>query len=389
MTNSSSFIYVFIALFVGVGLGFIIGRGRKATTVSAPESLANLETQLAVAQSQVEMLTNQLTLERDNSSKNVQIQAEVAALKENLAALARSSSEADTRRTEAETALRVQVENMNANNGQLVAQTKTIASVLNSSQSRGKFGEAQLEKLLENAGLIEGEHYVVQKSTSGEGTGRPDVTIAMPGSSVLFIDSKFPFDSFYRAYEVEDEAQRESLLKDHAKALKDHIKKLSERGYAQQDVSPDFVILFAPIESILADALRVDSTLLDYAFSQRVTIATPTNMMALLRTVAYLFSRDKVAKNASQIHSLAEKYLDDITKLYAQINKVGRAISSSASAYEELTRVAQNTAIRTAKKIRALDVQGPKVEEPVEVNQTLREIPISSEDIADADLVDE
>lgn len=389
MTNSFSFIYVFIALFVGVGLGFVIGRGRKTTSELTPEAIGNIEVQLAVSQSQVEMLTEQLRLERESGAKNSQIQADVTALKENLATLARSAADAETRRAEAETALRVEVQNMNTNNGQLVAQTRTIANVLNSSQSRGKFGEAQLEKLLENAGLLEGEHYQVQKSTSGEGTGRPDVTISMPGSSVIFIDSKFPFDSFYRAYEVEDETQREALLKDHAKALKDHIKKLSERGYQQQDVSPDFVILFAPMESVLADALRVDSTLLNYAFSQRVTIATPTNMMALLRTVAYLFSRDKVAKNASLIHSLAEKYLEDITKLYAQINKVGRAISSSATAYEELTKVAQNTAVRTAKKIKALDVQGPKIEEAVEVNQILREIPVSAEDIDDADLMDE
>ena len=374
MTNSSAFTYVFIALFAGVFLGYLIGRGRKTTDGVDAGDLNTIQTELAVAKSQVQQFSTQLEQERNKTEATVALQTELAALKAGVIAITASATEADRRRSEAEEGLRTQIRTMNESNSALVTQTSTIARVLNSSQSRGKFGEAQLEKLLENAGLIEGQHYTVQKSTTGEGTGRPDVTIAMPGASVLYIDSKFPFENFYQAYAVEDETQRDVLLKEHAKALKDHIKKLAERGYAQQGTSPDFVILFAPIESILADALRIDDTLLDYAFSQRVTIATPTNMMALLRTVGYLFSREKVAQNASEIHTLAEKFLDDITKLYDKINKLGRALKSTITSYDDLIGTAQNTAIRTAKKIRSLDVQGPAPESPVEITQVVREI---------------
>ena len=376
MTNSSAFTYVFIALFAGVFLGYLIGRGRKTTDGVDAGDLNTIQTELAVAKSQVQQFSTQL--EQERSKTTVALQTELAALKAGVIAITASATEADRRRSEAEEGLRTQIRTMNESNSALVTQTSTIARVLNSSQSRGKFGEAQLEKLLENAGLIEGQHYTVQKSTTGEGTGRPDVTIAMPGASVLYIDSKFPFENFYQAYAVEDETQRDVLLKEHAKALKDHIKKLAERGYAQQGTSPDFVILFAPIESILADALRIDDTLLDYAFSQRVTIATPTNMMALLRTVGYLFSREKVAQNASEIHTLAEKFLDDITKLYDKINKLGRALKSTITSYDDLIGTAQNTAIRTAKKIRSLDVQGPAPESPVEITQVVREISTAS-----------
>lgn len=378
MTNSSAFIYVFIALFVGVGLGFLIGRGRKTTGLVDNGQLNSLETELKIAQAQAQQFATQLDQERSRTESTIALQAELSALKEGVTAITRSAADADRRRSEAEEGLRTQIRTMNDSNSALVTQTSTIARVLNSSQARGKFGEAQLEKLLENAGLIEGQHYTVQKSTSGDGNGRPDVTIAMPGASVLYIDSKFPFESFYQAYAIEDEAQRDALLKEHAKALKDHIKKLAERGYAQQGTSPDFVILFAPIESILADALRIDDTLLDYAFSQRVTIATPTNMMALLRTVGYLFSREKVAQNATEIHTLAEKFLDDITKLYEKINKLGRALKSTITSYDDLIGTAQNTAIRTAKKIRSLDVQGPTPEDAVEITQVVREISSAS-----------
>jgi len=374
MTNSSAFTYVFIALIVGVFLGYLIGRGRKSTAGIDAGDFNTIQTELAVAKSQVQQFSSQLEQERNKTEATVALQTELAALKTGVMAITASATEADRRRSEAEEGLRTQIRTMNDSNSALVTQTSTIARVLNSSQSRGKFGEAQLEKLLENAGLIEGQHYKVQKATTGEGTGRPDVTIAMPGASVLYIDSKFPFESFYQAYAIEDESQRDALLKEHAKALKDHIKKLADRGYAQQGTSPDFVILFAPIESILADALRIDDTLLDYAFSQRVTIATPTNMMALLRTVGYLFSREKVAQNATEIHTLAEKFLDDITKLYDKINKLGRALKSTVTSYDDLIGTAQNTAIRTAKKIRSLEVQGPAPESPVEITQVIREI---------------
>ncbi|NBU31676.1 MAG: DNA recombination protein RmuC [Actinobacteria bacterium] len=389
MTNSSAFIYVFIALFVGVGLGFIIGRGRKVTEGTVSGDVTLLQAQLISTQAQVEQLNSQLSAERSNANETIKLQTELAALKDGIAAITRSAADADRRRAAAEEGLRTQIRAMNESSTELVAQTTSIARVLNSSQARGKFGEAQLEKLLESAGLIEGEHYQVQRATTGEGNGRPDVTIEMPGASVLYIDSKFPFESFYQAYAVEDETQREALLKDHAKKLKDHIKTLSDREYQQQGTSPDFVILFAPIESILADALRIDSTLLDYAFKMKVTIATPTNMMALLRTVGYLFGREKVAKNATEIHDLAEKFLQDITKLYVKINEVGKNIERINKSYEDLTKVAQHTALRSAKKIRALDVQGPTPENPIEITQVVREITITEAEIEEFEIVDE
>ena len=381
MTNSS-IAYLFVALIIGVVLGFLIGRGRQKN--SNGSDAQNVEIQVALSAEkarneqlaiQLSQLTEQLAKEQHENASQLELKKELEALKLQVTAFSTSAVDADRRRAEAEKEIQTRINEMKDNSSELAKSTGTIAKVLSSSQARGRFGEAQLEKLLENAGLIEGEHYQVQRSVSGEGSGRPDVTIAMPGGSVLFIDSKFPFENFYQAYAVEDGPQRDALLKDHAKSLKDHIKKLSDRGYAQQDVSPDFVILFAPIESILADALHVDGQLLDYAFSQRVTIATPTNMLALLRTVGYLFSREKVAQNASQIHRLAEEFLDDITKTYGQINKLGRALKSSVTSYEELVGVVQNTAVRSAKKIRALDVQGPMPEESVEISQVIREIP--------------
>ena len=124
----------------------------------------------------------------------------------------------------------------------------------------------------------------------------------MPGGSVLYIDSKFPFERFYEAFETEDLQERKTLLAAHTKDLLKHIEALAKRKYSERGASPDFVILYAPVDSIFTEALKSDPALLDKAFALGVTIATPTSMMALLRTVGYLFSRNRVATNAAEIH---------------------------------------------------------------------------------------
>ncbi|MEI9906501.1 MAG: DNA recombination protein RmuC [Actinomycetota bacterium] len=176
----------------------------------------------------------------------------------------------------------------------LLGETTKIAGALSSSQTRGKFGEAQLEQLLENAGLIEGEHFSRQKSTGVGGStdekiGIPDVTIHFPGSTVLFIDSKFPFERILDAFNAKDPDEREKFVEQHAKDLLKHVDALARRAYADRENSPDFVVLFAPFESILTEALRIDTRLLKKPLQRGVTIATPTTMMALLKTVGFIF----------------------------------------------------------------------------------------------------
>jgi DNA recombination protein RmuC len=240
-------------------------------------------------------------------------------------------------------------------------ETKKIAGALSNSQSRGKFGEAQLELLLQSAGLREGHEYSRQKSTTdADSAGIPDITVKMPGGSAIFIDSKFPFDRFLDAFGTEIENERNDFLAQHTKDLLKHVEALAKRGYHKSAGSPDFVVLFVPFETLLAEALRVDPAFLEKAFKLNVTVATPTSMMALLRTIGYIFTRNKLADNADEIQKVANTFLKNITLLHGKIVAVGKAISSTAKAYEDLIPTAEKTVLNPARRIHNLGVAGDK-----------------------------
>ena len=374
MTNSTSTLYVFLALFIGVILGFLIGRGRKANTEVADATLGGIQAQLATVQAQLNESRAQLEQERNRNQENVRLAQQITDMQQRVLELQEQAKNANQERIKAETAIHEQVSAMNRHNSDLVNQTRAIASAMSSSQSRGKFGEAQLEKLLQNAGLLEGEHFQRQKGAEkiGESGAIPDITIGMPGGSVIYIDSKFPFEKFYQAHEAQDEATRDALLKQHSADLKKHIKDLAAKGYPKRGLSPDFVVVFAPIESIFTEALRADPTLLDESFKLGVTIATPTTMMALLRTVGFVFSRNSIAQNAHEIQRIAGKFLGDLNSLFDKISKVGSALKSTVKAYNSLVPTAETTVRSTANKIVNYQIQGEVPEQIDLIDEQVR-----------------
>ena len=155
---------------------------------------------------------------------------------------------------------------------------------------------------------------------SSDSSGIPDITVEMPGGSRIFIDSKFPFDRFVEAFGTEVQSERDEFLAQHTKDLLKHVEALAKRGYHKSQGSPDFVVLFVPFETLLSEALRIDHLFLEKAFKLNVTVATPTSMMALLRTVGYIFTRNKLAQNADDIKNVATTFLKNITLL-----QIGRA----------------------------------------------------------------
>lgn len=355
-----------ICLIVGALIGFLVARvrsaGAQAQLIAAKGSITTLEKQIATMQSA--------------QSETTRVTAELEAMKKSVETLASQAREADRSRIAAEQDIRKDLTQMAVTNKSLLDETTKIAGALSSSQTRGKFGEAQLEQLLENAGLIEGEHFTRQKSISDndEKIGIPDVSISLPGSSVLFIDSKFPFERILDAFEEKDADRREELIVEHAKDLLKHVDALAKRGYADKDSSPNFVVLFAPFESILTEALRVDSRLLEKAFSKGVTIATPTTMMALLRTVGYIFSRNRLAESATEIQELAGTFLKNVASLHSKIVTVGDRLKSTLKAYNEMIPTAESTVLSPAKKIMNLGVSGSPLKGFPEVSENVRSL---------------
>ncbi len=383
MSNSATAILALvIGLFLGIGLGTLLARAknRPIDTTLADAALATERAaqaaELATARSLVAEYKSQIEGERAKAEATIKLNAELEAMKARVEDLSRISQDADRRRVGAEAEIKSQITQMASHNENLVNQTRAIAGALASSQTRGKFGEAALEQLLQGAGLIEGEHFTRQRSAERSDTSGaiPDITINMPGGSVLYIDSKFPFERFYEAFETEDEALRKDLLAAHTKDLLKHIEALSKRKYAERGASPDFVVLYAPVDSIFTEALRSDPTLLDKAFALNVTIATPTSMMALLRTVGYLFSRNRVATNAAEIQELAAKFLKDVSSLHEKIITVGERLKSTLKAYNELIPTAETTVLSAAKKMRSLEVTGKPLKAIPELSTSVRQL---------------
>jgi DNA recombination protein RmuC len=316
-----------IGLLAGGAIGYLISAMKSGNAAGDRALLDDYKAQLAA--------------ERGKTESAVKLNAELNAMKESVQKLSTQSHEANRIRTEAEAKLETTINEMRRASESIFDETKKIAGALSNNQTRGKFGEAQLELLLQSAGLRENHEYSRQRSTTdADSSGIPDITVKMPGGSSIFIDSKFPFDRFVEAFGTDDQGQRDELLTSHTKDLLKHIEALAKRGYHKSAGSPDFVVLFVPFETLLSEALRIDPNLLEKAFKVGVTVATPTSMMALLRTIGYIFTRNKLAENADEIQKVASTFLKNITLLHTKIVAGGKAITSTAKAYEDLVPTA-------------------------------------------------
>ena len=336
-----------IGLFAGSAIGYLLSALKSKDSAGNQALLDDYKAQLAA--------------ERAKTESAITLNAELLAVKESVAQLSTQSNEANRIRTEAEAKLNTTILEMRRASESIFDETKKIAGALSNSQSRGKFGEAQLELLLQGAGLREGHEYTAQRSTTdSDSSGIPDITVSMPGGSLLFIDSKFPFERFLEAFGTEDQSQRDEYLQLHTKDLMKHVESLAKRGYHKSQGSPDFVVLFVPFETLLSEALRLDPMFLEKAFKVGVTVATPTSMMALLRTIGYIFTSNKLAENADEIQKVASTFLKNITLLHTKIVAVGKAISSTSKAYEDLVPTAEKTVLAPARRIHNLGVTGDK-----------------------------
>ena len=387
----SNALTISVVLLLGIAVGLLLGlRLGRASSSSASNELIAVKALLEKSEERLK------EAEGKNEAQS-KIATQLEDMKVSVERMRQQASDAAEKRIQSETDLNRTITEMRNASSTLFDETRKIAGALSSSQSRGKFGEAQLELLLELAGLTEGIEYTAQRSTTGEDSnGIPDVTVKMPGDAKIFIDSKFPFERFLDAFATEDQTLRDQHLKAHSEDLLKHAVALSKRGYHKSQGSPDVVVLFLPFETLLAEALRVNPLLLNKAFDVNVTIATPTTMMALLRSVGHLYTRSKLAENADDITKVASTFLKNLTLLHSKIVAVGKAINSTAKAYEDLVPTAEKTVLSPAKKIHSLGVAGDKEklaiqypEAPADVRELNNPDLIEAEDYIDVEIVED
>ena len=370
--------YLILGLVIGLALGLGLGFLYATTRVNSEKG-------------KVELLNTQIEELRREETRLTTLNEKLRAVTTGMTQLTTQAQEAEVKRARAESEMRTQIETMRLGNENLLRETTKLAGALSNSQTRGKYGEAQLETLLENAGLLENVHFFKQDyRASGTEISKPDIKISVPGGSEIFIDSKFPFDRFLEAVVEKDPVERARLMALHAKDLLGHVNALAKRGYQESGNSPDYVVLFAPFESILSEALDVEPQLLHKAFEKNVTIATPTTMMALLRTVAYVFSRSELAKNAQEITDLAGELLKRIGKVHSKIETLGDRLKSTERAFNDLIKSAEENVLKPARKMVKLGApSSSKLKALDEVDDEVRAIaPKAIENSDDIDMED-
>ena len=354
-------ITLLIGLAIGLGLGIWIAKLSSRNSSLQNGSAEKIAQELNDVRVLLQASEDRLKAAESKNENEAKIALQMEEMKSTIERMRTQAQDAAEKRVASETQLFGTIEEMRKASTSFFDETKKIAGALSSSQTRGKFGEAQLQLLLEQAGLREGHEYEAQRSTTdSDSSGIPDITIKMPGGSKLFIDSKFPFDRFLEAFATDDQAVRDELLTAHTKDLLKHVDALSKRGYHKSQGSPDFVVLFLPFETLLAESLRLDPLLLEKAFKVGVTLATPTSMMALLRTVGHIYTRNQLAENADDITKVAGTFLKNLTLLHAKIVAVGKAINQTSKAYEDLVPTAEKTVLSPARRIHKLGVSGDK-----------------------------
>jgi DNA recombination protein RmuC len=257
----------------------------------------------------------------------------------------------------------------------LQTETSKLARALRSSNIRGQWGELQLRRVLENAGLVEGSHYELKESVqTEEGRLTPDVIVKLPGGKNVVLDAKVPLSAYLEAAESEDDAKREVKLRDHARQMKEHVSRLANKSYwAHFQPTPDIVVMFVPGESLLTSALQEDPTLLEFSMNRGVMLASPLTLVALLRAIAYGWQQETIARNAQEISELGRQLYDRISKLAEHFDGVGRSLAKSVQAYNSAVGTLESRVLVTARRLKDKGITAPAdFPEPETIDHTPR-----------------
>jgi DNA recombination protein RmuC len=340
--------------------------------------LAEVSAQFAAADAEKRLLATQNRELGASRTADGSVLRALAPVAEKLTAVQQQVSLLERDRLEQYGQLAQQLQEARLSDEQLLRSTHALESALRSNSARGQWGEVQLRRVVEAAGMLRHVDFHEQlHSAATENSLRPDLVVQLPGDKQLVVDAKVPLASYLEAQELgasSGRPQRQALheqqvhLAAHAKALKAHVDALSNKKY--WDIpgnSPELVVCFLPAESILAAALSADPGLLDYALSKNVVLASPGTLLAVLKSVAFTWRQDVLTDSARELFELARQLYERMGTLGENVTKLGASLKTSVDRYNSLVGTLEARVLPTARKLNALDVTGLSSPATVEV----------------------
>ena len=407
-----------IGVILGAAIGFLLARGRqaaaaadlivRATTAeqraraaeergamierSARERSALVEGQLAerfqalsaqaldastarfleIAEGRLQ--TANATAAGELDKRRTAVEHLVSPLKETLTRVEAQLRESDAARRSSHAALTEQVTIARESSDQLRAQTQALVTALRRPEARGRWGEMQLRRVVELAGMISRCDFDEQVSVvTDDGTQRPDLVVRLAGGKNIVVDSKVSLAAYLEAAEATDEAVREARLDAHARHLRDQVDRLSAKAYwTALSPAPEFAVLFIPGEAFLAPALERDPGLLEYALTRKVHIATPTTLVTMLRTAQYAWQQEALSENARAVFDLGRELYERIAGMGKYLDRLGGALTKSVSAYNQAVGSLESRVLVSARRLNQLGLVDAELDTPKPVEETTR-----------------